>query len=534
MKESIFWKLSAEFKLMNVADVKPNFAALGRKYGLDYRTVKKCYENDYKGKAKTRNKGSRLDRYRSTIEEKLTIPRITRKGVYEFLISKYSFDEVGSYSNFKAYCKKHNLKPSRKGESTGGHTLYETVAGELAQCDWKENISMKSRNGEEFVVNVFHLELKFSRYSYLELTLSKEQPVVFRCLINAFKFYGGIPKRILFDNMSTVMDTHVTPKRINSKMVQFSKNMGFDITSCKPRHAYTKGSNEARNKIIDWLRAFDSEFNDISDLIKTIETINDKMNIEICEGTNISPCILFSKEKEYLSPIVSTAVMDQYLEPAKVKVSPQQLVYYKGIKYSVDRKYINEYVQIEEFNDLLQIYYKGKLIQMHRLSQNPINYTEEHYAQSIHKVVKEENMDDIVRNNLQIMDQLLELRHVETNKGKACRSRADMLAYLVSYDSSSSQIRRCIESLSRDDKRILYDEIIKMISYIDNESVFFDIFKNIIKRTNDLKYVRAEFFIEQNMGMRDFLNEAGYKKIYEEFKGYIDNRIDELYEGWKE
>lgn len=44
---------------------------------------------------------------------------------------------------------------------------------------------------------------------------------------NAFKFYGGVPKRILFDNMSTVIDTNVKPKRVNHKMVQFAKDMNF-------------------------------------------------------------------------------------------------------------------------------------------------------------------------------------------------------------------------------------------------------------------------------------------------------------------
>lgn len=44
-----------------------------------------------------------------------------------------------------------------------------------------------------------------------------------------------------------------------------------------------------------------------------------------------------------------------------------------GVQYSVDRKYIDEYVSVEPFGDMLQIYYKGKLIQVHTISRNPIN-----------------------------------------------------------------------------------------------------------------------------------------------------------------
>lgn len=39
-----------------------------------------------------------------------------------------------------------------------------------------------------------------------------------------------------------------------------------------------------------------------------------------------------------------SAVMDQYIIPAKEVVSPQQLITYKEIKYYVDRSSIGEYV----------------------------------------------------------------------------------------------------------------------------------------------------------------------------------------------
>ena len=302
MNSNVFYQLTAELNVMDFTKSKPNYADLARKYGVDYRTVKKYHEG-YKGKPRNRAKPSRLDPYKELIIEKLSIPRISRKGVYEFLIDQYGDSEIGSYSNFKAYCKKHKLKPSKGDASGGGGTRYETDPADMAECDWKENMILASRSGETFAVNIFHLVLKFSRFSYIELTLSKEQPIVFRCLINAFKFYGGVPKRILFDNMSTVMNTNVKPKRINHKMVQFAKDMNFKVESCKARHAYTKGTNEARNKIMDWLRSYHGEFDSIEELQEIVDKLNVKMNTNICQGTGMSPCLLFIKEKEYLTPL---------------------------------------------------------------------------------------------------------------------------------------------------------------------------------------------------------------------------------------
>ncbi len=71
--------LKGELAVMDSLDIKPNYAALGRKYGMDWRTVKK-YHNGYEGRSDKRNKGSKLDEYRNEIKDKLAIKRITVQG----------------------------------------------------------------------------------------------------------------------------------------------------------------------------------------------------------------------------------------------------------------------------------------------------------------------------------------------------------------------------------------------------------------------------------------------------------------------
>ena len=68
--------LKGELAIMDSMNLKPNYAALGRKYGMDYRTVKK-YHNGYEGRPKTRNKKSKLDYYRTEIVDKLKIKLMT-------------------------------------------------------------------------------------------------------------------------------------------------------------------------------------------------------------------------------------------------------------------------------------------------------------------------------------------------------------------------------------------------------------------------------------------------------------------------
>ena len=55
MNSNDFYQLAAELNVMDFTKSKPNYADLGRKYDVDYRTVKKYHEG-YKGKPRNRKK----------------------------------------------------------------------------------------------------------------------------------------------------------------------------------------------------------------------------------------------------------------------------------------------------------------------------------------------------------------------------------------------------------------------------------------------------------------------------------------------
>src|SRR5699024_875842 len=160
-------------------DLKPNFSELARKYGYDRRTIKKYYEG-YEGKPKTRDKSSKLDKYKDEIIEKLQIEGIKVKAIYEYFVDK-EYD-IGSYSNFNKYIKKNNLKPTTK---TKGHTRFETPPGKQAQVDWKEDLKLTSKFNEQFIINVFSYKLGNSRYCHFEYKKHRTQQDVFDSLIKA-------------------------------------------------------------------------------------------------------------------------------------------------------------------------------------------------------------------------------------------------------------------------------------------------------------------------------------------------------------
>ena len=212
-----------------MSETKPNFAALGRRYDVDWRTVKKYYYG-YEGKPIHRNKTSKLDKHLQLITDKLAIKGTTVRAIYEFIHDEVDPD-IGTYSNFNKYIKSKGLNPKKKDT---GHPRYETEPGIQAQVDWKEDVSIANRYGEIFTFQVFDYKLGYSRYPIFIYKLYKTRQDVFDCLIAAFKATGGVPREILFDNMASVVDLKGNHRHINEKMRSFAKDFNFKIKLCKP------------------------------------------------------------------------------------------------------------------------------------------------------------------------------------------------------------------------------------------------------------------------------------------------------------
>ena len=396
--------LITQLKILKLSKIKPNFSKLAREYEIDRRTVKKYYDG-YEGKPAHRNKASKLDKHKQLIAQKLQIKGASVKAVYEFIVDEID-ENIGTYSNFNKYVVANNLRPKT---ATKGHPRYETAPGIHAQVDWKEDIKIANCYGEIFTFQVFDYKLGYSRYPIFTYKLYKTRQDVIDCLIASFKATGGVPREILFDNMSSVVDRNGKKANISNEMKAFAKDMGFKIKLCKPRHAFTKGKVEALNKFLAWLVPYEGEFETEEELVSILSRINKKVCERVCDETGVPPILLFQKEKEYLQSVPSDKVLESYLtHDRQTTVRKDSMVTYMKNKYSVPAEYIGKPVRLKVYNDSLQIYYSTELIVSHRLSDKRLNYKKEHYTQLLSGYMK--NDDDIAalaEINLRQMDALL-------------------------------------------------------------------------------------------------------------------------------
>lgn len=524
-------KLTGELMVIKGMKIKPNFAALAREYNLDWRTVKKYYEG-YDGKPKKRNKKSKLDEYRNEIIDRLATRRVTVRGVYEFMIKKYGINRIGTYANFNRYIIKNKLKPKAKVE---GHPRFEKEPGEQAQVDWKEDITLVNKFGEVFTIQLLHVVLKFSRYSHVEMTVQKRFDDVSRGLINSFKHFGGVPKECLFDNMTTVSNINAKPKKPTESITKMAKDFGFTVRLCGTRKPETKGTVEAKNKVLDWIRPYNGEFETIEELNAIVESINEDMNIEINQETLMSPAALFLKEKEYLSPLPCDEIIDTYLTPNKYKVSSEGLIRYGNSRYSVEKKLINEEVTVDVFDNKLHIYYTGKLVACHDISENPINYKKEHYEELINGKVKESEMETIASNNLEMMDKLLEMRKVNVDEESATKSKEALIAYINQSEYGRWVISR-FAHLSAADRLTFIKGMNEVLPYVSNRERFISNIKYSMKE-HTCKHLAFDCWVNDFMANDDtdiILTNEGFDIFKKKYEPEINNFMEEMIRQAKE
>lgn len=366
-------------KILKLSKIKPNFSKLAREYEIDRRTVKKYYDG-YEGKPAHRNKASKLDKHKQLIAQKLQIKGANVKAVYEFIVDEVE-ENIGTYSNFNKYVVANNLRPKTVAK---GHPRYEIAPGIQAQVDWKEDIKIANCYGEIFTFQVFDYKLGYSRYPIFTYKLYKTRQDVIDCLIASFKATGGVPREILFDNMSSVVDRDGNRRNISNRMKAFAKDFNFKIKLCKPRHPFTKGKVEVLNKFLAWIYPYEGEFETEEELIAILEKINAKVIRRTCDETGVPPLLLFQKEKEYLQSLSSKEVIESYLTcDRQTIVRKDSMVTFMKCKYFVPAEYIEKPVRLCVINDQLEIYYSTELIAKHRLSDKKLNYKTLHCKQLV-------------------------------------------------------------------------------------------------------------------------------------------------------
>jgi transposase len=386
-----------------------NKSEMARRLGCDRRTVGRYIELDKEPEKKKEpvTRCKLMDDYRDIADDKVDKYGATAMAVYKFIEKK---GYKGQYCTVANYVREHKNNQQKKAT-----IRFETTPGLQAQVDWKESVKMVNRRGEEFVINIFLMVLGYSRLKYIKLTVDRNQKTLFTCLIDAFRFFAGIPHEILFDNMSTVVDRARTTFQnvvLDDTFRCFADDAGFNSLLCRAYRAKTKGKVESLAKLVGRLKVYNEEFDTFEELEAIAETFMSDVNAELSQATNEVPSERFIREKEHLRPLPNIHLLSSYISFHKdYTVSQESMINYKGRKYSLPIYYIGKSVNVTEVDDIISIYYNDDLIESFTRSDKMFTYKRDHAREILasdalsHLGIPE--IDAFIENNLSKMDILL-------------------------------------------------------------------------------------------------------------------------------
>lgn len=148
----------------------------------------------------------------------------------------------GSLRWMQDIMQRHELR--RRVEDEEPLVRFETDPGLQMQVDWIEF----PKDG----LSAFVATMGYSRASYVEYVTDEKVETLIKCHMNAFSYFGGVPKEGLYDNMKTVIiKRHAYgygKHKFNEQFRDFAeKHCGMKLKVCKPYRAKTKGKVERFN-----------------------------------------------------------------------------------------------------------------------------------------------------------------------------------------------------------------------------------------------------------------------------------------------
>ena len=404
LRKDIFERV--KYIMKEQPEMKVNCSKLARQLNCDRRTVSRYVELAKNGKKPTKRVyQKKTDGFEKIIEEKVktTAPAIA---IYHYLVKNHGYK--GSYSTLKRYI--HNLNIEKQHNAV---IRFETDPGIQAQVDWKESLKFKTKDGETIKFNVFLMILGFSRTKFLMVTETRDLQQVEFSLACAFRYFGGVPHEILFDNMRSIIDkarTQYSEPVFNENFKVFAEDCGFVPKACVAYRPETKGKVEVTAKLMNRLKVYSGDITGFDDIRQIASELNDELNSAVCQATGKKPFDLLEAEKPFLHKTNLGILTGYFIDNVKRKVSKESMISYEGKKYSVPPEYIGKKVDISDAGSGFDISFNGHFVRHWEKSSKMMNFDHTDYLE-IARLSSLRRLDDdeiklIAERNLEIYDKL--------------------------------------------------------------------------------------------------------------------------------
>lgn len=329
---------------------------IAREMALDIRTVQRWLPQERFEPRKDSGKASILDPFKDEVNRLLEKHPYTATQIYQAIQEQ---NYPGGYNTVKRYVRK--IRPRR----AKAYLKLAFAPGECAQVDWGSygavNVGQTRRR-----LSFFVMVLCYSRLLYVEFTVSQTMEHWLACHQHAFDFFGGVPARIMVDNLKSAVLRRIIGQVpvFNATYLDFAHHYGFDISACNVRKGNEKGIVEngvgyVKKNLLNGL-----EIKDFSHLQPAVQSwLDSTCNVRIHGETKKQPRELFAKEQPSLQRLPAHPYDIGII--SQVRASSQFRISLDSNRYSVPAEYAGASLTCKAYPDRLCFYDHDKLIARH-------------------------------------------------------------------------------------------------------------------------------------------------------------------------
>lgn len=276
----------------------------------------------------------RLGPYKARLDELLSenrrLPKKQRYTAHKLFQLVQAEGYCGSEASVQAYAvrwRKANKRPAT-------FLPLEFEPGQDAQVDWGEAQVILA--GVQQTVQVFVMHLSYSRRTFVMTFPAQKQEAFFLGHVRAFEFFGGVPHRLSYDNLSTAVKPLIEG-RIREEQrafIAFRSHYLFESHFCTPAQGHEKGGVEGsvgfsrRNFLVPLPRVASFE-----ELNRSVLQQCQCDDVRVVDRQTQSIGVLWQAEQPVLRPLPARPF--DCCVTRQVHLTPYSQVAYETNRYSV-------------------------------------------------------------------------------------------------------------------------------------------------------------------------------------------------------
>jgi len=350
--------------------------AIGARLHVSRKTVRRALMTKEGPPAEERGRPKgpgKLERFKAYVTRRIQqYPELSATKLFKEIVG---YGYAGGLTTLKKFL--HTIRPENTPKA---FLRLETQPGEYAQVDWA-NIGLISIGNKRHPLSCFVMVLSYSRMMYAELTLSQCLEDFMQAHVNAFEFFGGVPKKINYDNLKTVVLSRMGQDiRFQPHFMDLAGTYLFEPIPCGVRMAHEKGKVERGIQFVrsSWLAG--RELVNYGQLQRDLrEWLDSQANPRVHGTTHDRPIDRFVNEKAYLQPLPPKPYDCSMIR--SVQVSSQGLVFFQSNRYSVPYSFSGQTVTLKATPHDVQIFQADRRLATHQRCyeknqtlENPAHY----------------------------------------------------------------------------------------------------------------------------------------------------------------